>query len=82
MRYGLFLLIILEVAVLGFYVGKTAQVHDTLERQQLCKSKIFQQKLDLAKFFDMDMKKLSIKSHFIHAQTAAALRFQLCMTAD
>ena len=82
LRYVLFFTIIIESVIFGYYVGKTSYLHEYMERRELCKSKIFQQKLNLNEFYSMNMKTLTLVSIFTHAQAAVALKYQICINAD
>jgi uncharacterized lipoprotein YehR (DUF1307 family) len=70
---------LIEMLILGFYLGQTHHLKKQIQKQDSCITYVLKKDINLKEFYD---EKIEFKSIFIHAQAAVALKYQNCMWSD
>ena len=76
MKITLISIILIEVLILGFYLGQTHHLKKQIKKQDKCISYVLEKDINLQEFYGQ---KIEFNSIFIHAEAAVALRYQNCM---
>ncbi|CAB4124848.1 hypothetical protein UFOVP53_35 [uncultured Caudovirales phage] len=79
MKTLLILIALIEMLILGFYLGQTHQLKNQIKKQDSCITYVLKKDINLQQFYGH---KIEFNAILIHAEAAVALKYQNCMWSD